>query len=374
MAWKKNFVYGRMGHGSFGEIKMSKIGMVGDIHFGIKNSSTFMLEYQVDFYLNNMFPKFKELGITDFLFTGDFFHSRKSLDFSVYHSVKERFLDKLKEFGLTMWMVPGNHDLYYTDSSEITSLSVLEECENVKVIKVPTVITLGGLNIGMVPWISNEDEQKVFDNFCKSCSASILFGHFEIKGFEYSPGIIQAHGIDEETMKGFERVYSGHFHGKQIKGNIYILGTPYELDWGDYGKDKGFYVLDTKTHDVEFYPNTKNIHVKLEYDESKLEDLQAQVKELKNKIVKVIVKNKTDDAKFSALVYQIENAGVVNSTVIDNPEQEDGFELDLEKSQSIVEVIDEYIDKTYTDPNKINLYKKIMVKLYDEAMKEKSGV
>ena len=138
---------------------MSKIGMIGDPHIGarISGGSLFFLDYELDYYTNVVFPKFKENGVKNILCTGDVFHSRKNLEINVYDQFRKRFVSNLKEYGFTMWIIPGNHDLYYTDSSDVTSLSILEEYDNIKIIRTPTVIQFDGLDIGMVPWISNEE-------------------------------------------------------------------------------------------------------------------------------------------------------------------------------------------------------------------------
>lgn len=355
-----------------------KVAIIADIHWNIGSSGSgkgdFFLDYQLDYFTQQVFPALKERGITFLLCCGDFFHNRAFVSSKVFHKVKNVFLKGLRDNEINFVTIVGNHDLYYTDSSEITSLSVLEECERVSIIRKPKVLNFDGFNIGMVPWISNEEEQAEFEKFVKNCNASIIVSHLELKGFEFASGIISEKGQDEELLLGFDKVLNGHYHGKQIKqnSNIMILGTPYELDWGDYGKDKGFYVLDTVTRGLEFIPNTKKIHVKVEYDETKTEELNAEIKNLKDKIVKVVVKNKTDDVKFSAFIYQVENAGVINSTVIDTPEQESDFEIDMEKSQTILEVINEYINVTYAE-DKAKLYTKIMEKIYEETQKEKSA-
>jgi len=52
------------------------------------------------------------------------------------------------------------------------------------------------------------------------------------------------HGLDLTDLSGFKRVYSGHIHIRQEKGNVVYVGTPYEMDRGDRGNTKGFWILD----------------------------------------------------------------------------------------------------------------------------------
>ena len=47
----------------------------------------------------------------------------------------------------------------------------------------------------------------------------------------------------------FERVYSGHYHMRSNKENIFYLGNPYEMYWNDVNdRDRGFHLFDTDRH------------------------------------------------------------------------------------------------------------------------------
>ena len=87
--------------------------------------------------------------------------------------------------------------------------------------------------------------------------ADYVFGHFEITDFYMMPGVKAKNGL---TIKDFKnkKVFSGHYHIRQEKDNIIYLGTPYQLNFGDAGNEKGFYILDTETNELQFFPNTYN--------------------------------------------------------------------------------------------------------------------
>ena len=84
-----------------------------------------------------------------------------------------------------------------------------------------------GLNILFMPWINSENYQLCLDSM-KDSSSSIMFGHFEINGFEMYKAYCN-NGMETEIFKKFDTVLSGHFHHKSDNGNVYYLGTPYEL-------------------------------------------------------------------------------------------------------------------------------------------------
>jgi DNA repair exonuclease SbcCD nuclease subunit len=46
--------------------------------------------------------------------------------------------------------------------------------------------------------------------------------------------------VRKEFFRKFDTVMSGHFHHKSDDGQIYYLGTPYEIYWNDWEDKKGF--------------------------------------------------------------------------------------------------------------------------------------
>ena len=66
----------------------------------------------------------------------------------------------------------------------------------------------------------------------------------KINGFEMHRGAYCNSGMENEIFKKFDTVLSGHFHHKSDNGNVYYLGTPYELTWQDYADKKGFHIFE----------------------------------------------------------------------------------------------------------------------------------
>ena len=65
--------------------------------------------------------------------------------------------------------------------------------------------------------------------------SDIMMGHFEISGFEMHGGHFSQVGFDKKEFRKFDTVFSGHYHKKSDDGQIYYLGTPYQMMWSDYG-------------------------------------------------------------------------------------------------------------------------------------------
>jgi DNA repair exonuclease SbcCD nuclease subunit len=115
----------------------------------------------------------------------------------------------------------------------------------------PNEVTFDGLKILMMPWINNANYNSAITKM-EQTDAQVMFGHFEIAGFEMMRGQTCDHGMDVKHFQKFDMVLSGHFHHKSTMGNITYLGNPYELTWGDYDDPRGFHILDTETRELEF--------------------------------------------------------------------------------------------------------------------------
>jgi hypothetical protein len=177
--------------------------------------------------------------------------------------------------------------------------------------------------------------------------------------------------MDPKLFSSLDVVCSGHFHTRSTRNNVTYLGCPYEMTWSDYDDPKGFHVYDTETRELEFIENPNRMFHKIKYDdmEMKNEDiLQMEFPELKDSIVKVIVKNKTNPFFFDLFIDKIEKVGVVDLQVV-----EDHLNLDLQDDDDIVDeaedtltILTKYIDQL-EDVDKVGL-EQLVRELYGEAI------
>ena len=63
----------------------------------------------------------------------------------------------------------------------------------------------------------------------------------------------------KDLLKKSPLVVSGHFHTRHEKkfgiGTVLYVGNPFQMDFGDAGNQKGYYVLDFDTLEYNFTPN-----------------------------------------------------------------------------------------------------------------------
>ena len=228
-----------------------KIAILNDTHCDVRNSSDIFLENQTRFYTDTFFPYCIENEITQVIHLGDYYDNRKQISLKALNHNRKIFLNPLVENGMRMDIIPGNHDVYYKNTNELCSLKELlgHFMNNIHIVMEPTVYEYGGLKLGLVPWINNENYLSTVD-WLQNTKADILGAHLELSGFEMMRGVKSTVGMDASLFKRFEMVLSGHFHTKSQKDNIYYLGNQMELTWADSGDPKYFHVLDTETREL----------------------------------------------------------------------------------------------------------------------------
>ena len=102
-----------------------KIAVLNDTHCGIRNSSDVFLNNAADFYENIFFPYCKEHDIKQIIHLGDYYDNRKFINFRALNHNRKHFLSHLRDYGMSMDIIPGNHDTYYKNTNDLNSLKEL---------------------------------------------------------------------------------------------------------------------------------------------------------------------------------------------------------------------------------------------------------
>ena len=144
----------------------------------------------------------------------------------------------------------GNHDTYYKNTNEVNAIQNLNLGPDIKIYTRATEVNIGGLDMLFIPWICDDNREDTIFQIDNSTS-QIAMGHLEVKGFEMHKGVMNEHGFEREHFRRFEKVLSGHFHKKSDDGQIFYLGTQYQIMWSDYNCPKGFHTFDTDTRELD---------------------------------------------------------------------------------------------------------------------------
>mgnify|MGYP001412859407 FL=1 len=340
-----------------------KILLITDQHFGVRNDNVFFIDHYQRFYGEVVLPFIDAHQIDTVIALGDTFDKRRSINFMSLDSAKQMWFDPLRERGIQMHMLVGNHDIYYKNTLRVNAPSeLLGEYDNIRVYTEPNTVVFDNLPILLLPWICDENREQSLNTVAES-SAPVAMGHLELNGFEAHPGHVMLNGMDKSLFKKFKRVFSGHYHMKSKKDNVIYLGNPYQLYWNDYGCKRGFHVFDTDTLKTTFYRNPFDIFHKLYYNNGvTLPDGE----ELKGAFVKLIVEDKGDYAKFDYSVKELQDMSLADLKIIEDlsVEIENGSVVETEDT---ITLLDNYIDEIDLKVNKDNV-KQTLRSLYTEAL------
>lgn len=346
-----------------------KFVVLNDTHSGARNNSDIFIQYQDDFYTKVFFPYCEEHGIKHIVHLGDYYEHRKFVNFKSLHANRKHFLEPMKERGMTMDIIPGNHDVVYKNTNELCSLKELmgHYMNNVNIVMEPRVMDYDGLNFALVPWINAENYADSM-KFVKNCKADMLGGHFEFEGFEMHKGAINTHGMSTKEFERFELVISGHFHTKSHKGNVHYLGSQMEFNWGDCDDNKYFHVIDTETREMIAVHNPLTIHTKVLYNDEKIDYNSFDVSTLADQFVKIVVLKKTDLYNFDRFVDRIQQVDVHELKIAEDFAEFLGENVADEKVsvEDTTKLLDTYVEAVTTDLDKDRL-KNLMRGLYIEA-------
>ena len=340
-----------------------KIAIITDQHFGARKNSKLFHDYFLKFYNDVFFPYLEENGITTIVDMGDTFDSRKGIDFSALAWAKDNYYDRLKDMGIHVHTIVGNHTAYYKNTNEVNAVDLLlREYDNVTVYSESTEVKLDKLNVLFIPWINKENEETTF-KLIQSSTCKIAMGHLELNGFRAHRGCIMDHGHPGELYSEFTKVFSGHYHTRSDDGRIYYLGNPYEMFWNDVGDRRGFSIFDTETFEHFHVDNPYRLFYNIYYEDTPHQLFDAS--EYEGKIVKVIVRKKTDTKNFEKFIDKVTDVAA-DIKIVENFDIQDPEEFEIFESEDTISILNRYIEEAEIQLDKSRV-QNIMRQTYQEA-------
>jgi len=341
-----------------------KIAIITDQHFGARKNSKLFHDYFLKFYNEVFFPTLEQYGITTVVDMGDTFDSRKGIDFSALSWAKNNYYDRLNEMGVKVHTIVGNHTAYYKNTNDVNAVDLLlREYDNVTVYSQPIEVKLGNLNTLFIPWINQENEQTTLKLIQKT-SCKCAMGHLELQGFRVNRQIVMEHGLDGKLFEKFERVFSGHYHTRSTNGTVFYLGNPYEIYWTDVGDTRGFTIFDTETLEHTPVNNPHKMFHNIYYEDTNYQTFDTR--EYENKIVKVVVRKKTDTKKFEKFIDKLYTSNVAELKIIENFDIPDPQDFEAFESEDTISILNRYIEEAEISLDK-SIIKKMMQEIYQEA-------
>jgi len=301
---------------------MSKVLLTSDWHI----ESGIYTDIGID-YISYLQDFCKKEGITDIIIAGDIFEKSAKIHNDAFIPLFFKFKE-LKDNGLNIIIILGNHDIYNVENSSLVeTFSVFG-----KVVKSFEQIQLGGRTIDLLPYTKNVDDIPE--------SGNILITHLSIADFQFDNKyhVNEKAGFSRKLFKDYNKVFSGHFHRPQNKGNIVYMGSPYQMNFGEIGQKKGFITLDLDNYEWKrHYYTQAPTYKKINGEDFNKEDVN-------NSFVQVVIKEKLDNyVKLKHILYE-KGALEITPYFVDNTEElniNDKASIDM--NSSIKDMVKDFI-------------------------------
>ena len=339
-----------------------KVAIITDTHYGARKGSKHLHDYFELFYKNIFFPTLKEYDIKTVVHMGDAFDSRKSIDYQSLEWAKRVVFDPLSEY--ETHIIIGNHDCYYKNTNFVNSPELLlQTYSNITTYSEVSELILDKLKVLLIPWINAENFDETVKAI-KNTDSVCAMGHLELNGFRAHRGHVMEEGMAVDEFEKFDKVFSGHYHTRSDNGKIFYLGNPYEMFWNDVNDSRGFHIFDTETLETTTINNPYKLFYNIYYEDTPHQIFDAS--EYENKIVKVIVRKKTDPKNFEKFLDKLYHVGIHDLKIVENFEIVNNEDFEVDEEENTISILNRYIEESEVEFDK-NIIKNIFQDLYRQA-------
>jgi len=285
---------------------MSEVLLYSDLHIHAHKRSIDRLNNCLEVQ-EWVFETAKERLISDIIFAGDLFQDREKIDVFTY-TLTFKLFKKYLDGTIRLWLLLGNHDLWFRDRWDVSSVHPFDALNGVTVIDKPCTLAIQGRLVDFLPYVQNPVEHLLT---LGQSDAEILVAHLACHGaqlnrvYDTRADVIVEHDnemvkVDSSLFSNWKKVWLGHYHGHQkVSDNVEYIGSPLQLSFNEAFQHKYIVACDLKTGKRDYIKNTfspqhliipqkdlekyeiKNNFVILETDESN----SANIIDLKNEIV-----------------------------------------------------------------------------------------
>lgn len=365
-----------------------KVLITTDWHLGLKGNSVSRLGIIVN-VVKELIKTIDSNKIDYLIFGGDLFHSRTAIDTNVIN-VAIKCIDAISKHCKVLLIV-GNHDLYNKNSTEINSINIFKNTDNVIIIDKPLDVSINGNKTLLVPWLTDMSQygEGTYD---------FMIGHFDIGSkyliqsyVEMNKNASRASDADIDNInnnslindssndvnksndmvgdfvlvaKEGGTIFSGHIHNHKEfiskKRKFIFIGSPYEQTLGEINCKCGYYIVDVDNTYKFFSTKTAPKHINVYMsDVVKVGVDKYDFSKLKNNIVHKIYDVDVDKVEDSKICQKILDWKPFEEI---NPDYDVKIDFNATSNQSAAESIElikksklEYI-RNYID----NIDKKVL--------------
>ena len=183
-----------------------KVACFTDIHFGLKGNSRVHND-DCEAFVIWFIEQAKLHGCETCIFLGDWHHHRSATNVSTMNYTVSN-MERLGKAFEKVYVIMGNHDLYYRDKREINSMEYIRNIPNIQIVNEWLVED----DVAIIPWVVQDEWKKI-----EKMTQKYVFGHFELPYFKMNAMVEMPDTgtVKAEHFAGCGKVFSGHFHKRQ---------------------------------------------------------------------------------------------------------------------------------------------------------------
>jgi len=321
--------------------------VLGDQHFGMRRNNLMfhkIMLKECEWFLEKVT---KEDSV---VILGDIFDSRSSVDFKILNDAIDFYTNLISKCK-NVYMLVGNHDLYYKENmKENVNFRFLEKIRKIKLIQKLSEVKIEDKKCLFVPWVDSKKSRDKAISKLKN-KYDVVFGHFDTCGI-YGGNVEIDTAFDTKIFDNQDIVLSGHFHKRVDKEKVKYVGSFINQTFNDVGETKGYHII--KEDGVEFIKNNSPLFEYITIDNTKqfIEDFEENkekyVSKYKGNIIKIFLNEyNKDNSEIIEMIKSIKPLDMsvsFNKTKIELEEEDSDFN-GFDGKTNIVNVINEYIDE-----------------------------
>lgn len=269
---------------------MSNVLLFSDLHIHPHKRSNQRLQDCLS-ALRWVFDKAIEKNVKSVLFGGDLFHDRQKIEIYTYQKSFEIFAEYAKKNKFHLYILLGNHDLWFNDKTCISSVMPLSVFPNVTVISEPVRLEIEGHNWDFIPFTHNPIE--AIEKFKSMHSMSeYSLGHLALDGAvlhgsQQSDVTIEHDGdmvsISASLFNHYKHTFLGHYHAEQrVNNKVEYIGSPLQLSFGEAFQKKHIILFNQQNCEKEYIENNFSPkHLVIDYAEKDKHQLEGNYVQIK---------------------------------------------------------------------------------------------
>lgn len=272
---------------------MGKVLIFSDLHIFPHKRKNERLEDCLE-VLRWVFKTAKKENIKTILFGGDFFHDRQKIEIYTYQKTFEILRDELNGSGIELFLLLGNHDIWFNDNTDFSSVMPLSALPGIVVVKKPTRIKIENHSWDFIPFTHNPIESIKELKELKELDGEEEYslGHLALDGAilhnnQHSDVSVEHDGemvtVSASIFSHYRHTFLGHYHAEQkVNKKVEYIGSPLELSFGEAFQKKHIIIFDGDKNEPQYIENEFSPkHLILSMDECKNFELDNNFVQIK---------------------------------------------------------------------------------------------